>query len=284
MRDHFDELFVALQRLLPHHLLSRLAGRLSDCRNPLVRDCLIGLARKRFNIDLSEAGRQDARDYVSFNDFFTRELKLDVRPIDGNPNNLIFPADGAVSQCGPIVDDQIFQAKGHNFSLSQLLAAPPETVNHFKNGSFATIYLSPSDYHRVHMPIDGTLRSVEYVPGRLFSVNDTTTQHIPGLFARNERLICQFDTAAGRMAYIMVGAMLVAGIDTVWHGAMTPGVRRYLPVPEAACLGKGEELGRFRFGSTVIVLFEQDAITWQPLVAGDSTRMGQTMARLATSL
>lgn len=282
MRDHFGELFVALQRLLPHHLLSRLAGRLADCRSPSVRDFLIGLALKRFNIDLSEAVRQNPKDYASFNDFFTRELKSDARPIDGDPSSLVFPADGAISQVGPVEDDQLFQAKGHHFSLSQLLASSPGECSHFLNGTFATIYLSPSDYHRVHMPVDGTLLSAEYIPGRLFSVNDITTQHIPGLFARNERLICHFDTPAGKMAYVMVGAMLVAGIDTVWHGPMTPGVRCHLPIPESTRLAKGEELGRFRFGSTVIVLFEQGAAEWNPLAAGDRTRVGERMARLAT--
>lgn len=282
MQNHTGELFAALQRLLPHHLLSRLAGRLAASQNPVVRDFLITQAMKRFRINLQEAGRENREDYASFNDFFTRELKPGARPVDDDPRSLVFPADGAVSQLGAIDDDRLLQAKGHHFSLSQLLAADPADCTDFMHGSFATIYLSPSDYHRVHMPIDGTLLSVEYIPGKLFSVNDTTTRHIPGLFARNERLVCRFDTPAGKMAYIMVGAMLVAGIDTVWHGPIAPGIPQKLPIPAIPQLAKGDEVGRFRFGSTVIVLFEPGAVRWDPLLAGDKTYMGKAMAHLAT--
>lgn len=278
MQNHTGELFAALQRLLPHHLLSRLAGRLAATQNPRVRDFLVAQAMKRFRIELLEAARENPRDYASFNDFFTRELKADARPIDDDANSVVFPADGAISQLGAIDGDRLFQAKGHYFSLSQLLAASADECNNFMHGSFATIYLSPSDYHRVHMPVDGTLLSVEYIPGKLFSVNDITTRHIPGLFARNERLVCLFDTPVGRMAYIMVGAMLVAGIDTVWHGPIAPGIRQRLPIPAVPRLAKGDEVGRFRFGSTVIVLFEPGAVQWEPLVSGDRTRMGQPMA------
>lgn len=281
MQNHTGELFAALQRLLPHHLLSRLVGRLAASQNPSVRDFLIAQAMKRFRIELLEAGRENPGDYASFNDFFTRELKADARPIDDDINSVVFPADGAISQLGAIDGDRLFQAKGHDFSLSQLLAASPADCHDFMHGSFATIYLSPSDYHRVHMPVDGTLLSVEYIPGKLFSVNDTTTRHIPGLFARNERLVCLFDTPVGKMAYIMVGAMLVAGIDTVWHGPIAPGIRQRLPVPAIPQLAKGDEVGRFRFGSTVIVLFEPGAVQWEPLVSGDQTRMGLPMAHRA---
>jgi len=280
------KLFVLLQYLLPQHGLSRLAGRLAQSRR--WRRVFISLFIRRFRVDLSEALIQDPAEFANFNDFFTRALKAQSRPLAADPDGILCPADGAISQVGLIEEDQLLQAKGQYFALSDLLGGDSDTAGLFHNGAFVTVYLSPKDYHRVHMPIGGRLVKTLYVPGSLFSVNQATTQRVPGLFARNERLVCLFETKHGPMAIIMVGAMIVAGIDTVWAGAVAPGPNpRQLteqnfshsqPIIE---LEKGAEMGRFRLGSTAIIVFPAQTITFlDSLQANSGVRMGQLLGHI----
>ena len=279
--NHQAELFVALQRLLPKHALSRLIARAAESKIPWLKNWLIERAIAAFNINIHEAASSDLDDYENFNSFFTRALKDGARPIDRHGDALISPADGAVSQAGPITQQRIIQAKGSDYSASRLLG-DSEEAKLYKNGAFTTIYLSPKDYHRVHMPIAGTLVSTRYIPGDLFSVNDKTAQALPGLFARNERLVCQFDSELGQFALVFVGAMLVAGIETVWGGFETPGrgaVRNADFSGRDLYYDKGEEIGRFKFGSTVILLFQKDKIDWQEsFVPQAAVQMGEKIA------
>ncbi len=280
-----DSLFVALQYLLPHHLLSRLMHALTRVEMKGFKETLIRRAIDWYKVDMSEALESDPRAYRSFNDFFTRALRPDARPVAQAANAIACPADGALSQAGDIEDGYLFQAKGHDYALLELLGGDPALSQLFAEGSFATIYLSPRDYHRVHMPYGGKLIKMVHVPGRLFSVNDTTCQKVPRLFARNERVICLFDTDIGPMAVILVGAIFVASIDTVWAGTVTPTHQRvsswsYPPLgrAKAITLDKGEEMGRFNMGSTVIVLFGKDAVEWsEDFTAGSTVRMGQAI-------
>ncbi|MEH6466666.1 MAG: archaetidylserine decarboxylase [Porticoccus sp.] len=285
MNDIQAEWFIALQRLVPQHGLSRLGSMLTEAKTPWLKNALIRQFIRTYNVNLEEAASSSLDDYPSFNDFFTRALKEDLRPIDSNKDSIVCPADGTVSQLGPIQEGNIFQAKGKSFSVASLLGDDfPEKNNtdsqRFINGDFITIYLSPSDYHRVHMPIAGNLAYSRYIPGKLFSVNDTTAQHINGLFAKNERLVCIFDTPVGRCAVILVGAMMVAGIESVWQGHYQPGIVKTDQFkPNQVSLKKGEEMGRFKFGSTVILMFEQGATTWdERYQTGVTTRMGETVA------
>lgn len=235
---------------------------------------------------MSEAEEPNPSAYANFNEFFTRPLRDGARQISGA--DVVCPADGSISQVGAIDDGRIFQAKGHSYTVRELLACDDAQAQAFQAGSFATIYLSPRDYHRVHMPLAATLAATRYVPGRLFSVNGTTADNVERLFARNERLVCLFDTAAGPMAMVLVGAMVVAGIDTVWSGQEAP-PRRDVPVtrdfrapPATVELGKGQEMGRFRLGSTVILLFTPGAVEWEAsYAAGSATRLGEPLARMA---
>jgi phosphatidylserine decarboxylase len=279
--NHQAELFVALQRLLPKHALSRLISRAAESKIPWLKNWLIERAIAAFNINIHEAASSDLDDYENFNSFFTRALKDGARPIDRHGDALISPADGAVSQAGPITQQRIIQAKGSDYSASRLLG-DSEEAKLYNNGAFTTIYLSPKDYHRVHMPIAGTLVSTRYIPGDLFSVNDKTAQALPGLFARNERLVCQFDSELGQFALVFVGAMLVAGIETVWGGFETPGrgaVRNADFSGRDLYYDKGEEIGRFKFGSTVILLFQKDKIDWQDsFVPQAAVQMGEKIA------
>jgi len=259
------EIFVALQRLLPKHGLSRLIARAAESERPWLKDFLINRAIDAFDIDMQEAITDDLDYYPNFNSFFTRELKPGVRPIARAKRSLVSPADGAISQAGAINENRILQAKGIHYSVSRLLGNS-ETARAYENGSFATIYLSPKDYHRVHMPAAGKLLSSRYIPGDLFSVNDKTAQALPGLFARNERLVCEFESEQGQFALVFVGAMLVAGIETVWSGFETPGpgvVRDSDFSHQDLRFEKGEEIGRFRFGSTVILLFQKEQVDWE---------------------
>jgi phosphatidylserine decarboxylase len=263
--NHQAELFVALQRLLPQHALSRLIARAAESKMPWLKNRLIERAIAAFDINIDEAESSDTDDYENFNSFFTRALKDGARPIDQGSNALVSPADGAVSQAGPITQERIIQAKGSDYSAGRLLGNTEE-AKLYTDGAFTTIYLSPKDYHRVHMPIAGTLISTRYIPGDLFSVNDKTAQALPGLFTRNERLVCQFDSELGQFALVFVGAMLVAGIETVWGGVETPGrgaVRNADFLGRDLSFDKGEEIGRFKFGSTVILLIQKDKIDWQ---------------------
>lgn len=261
-------LFILLQYLVPHHALTRLVGFFANCRNGFLKNLLIQRFIRVYGVDMDEAEHADPRDYASFNEFFTRALKPGARPVPEDAGSIVSPADGLIYTIGDILDDRLLQAKGRHYALEDLVGGPPERAAPFRGGKCATIYLSPRDYHRVHMPFSGTLKETIYIPGRLFSVNQTTAASIPNLFARNERLVSLFDTEAGPMAVVMVGAMIVAGIETTWAGNMAPqhrGIsitdyRRYQP---AVHLRKGEEMGRFKLGSTVIVLFGAGVMQWQ---------------------
>lgn len=276
-----SRLFVLLQYLIPHQAFSRLVGWLMGVR--VWKSPLISWFVRRYGVDLSEAEREQIGDYESFNDFFTRRLKTGARPWPDTAQAILCPADGTVSQAGPLAGDVILQAKGHGFRCADLLA-DSELAGQFQDGTFATVYLSPKDYHRVHMPFAGRLRSMIYVPGRLFSVNPTTTAAVANLFARNERVVCLFDTEIGPMAVVLVGAMIVASIETSWAGTICPGWRgaQRIDYDEQATpvhLDRGDELGLFKTGSTVIVLFSVQAAQLDPAIAaGRPVRMGQTLA------
>ncbi|WP_313695574.1 archaetidylserine decarboxylase [Achromobacter mucicolens] len=280
-----DQLFLASQYLAPHHLVSRFFGYASDCREPAVKNWMISRFVRKYGVNMSEALQEDPLAYDCFNDFFTRALKDGARPLDEEPGAVVCPADGAISQMGAIEQGRIFQAKGHSYGLADLLGGDTERAAPFQGGQFATIYLSPKDYHRVHMPVAGTLREMIHVPGRLFSVNPLTARNVPRLFARNERVVCIFDTEHGPMAVVLVGAMIVASIETVWAGLVTPYKRRIKSVRYDAAarapihLEKGAEMGRFKLGSTAIVLFGPDKIRWgdTPSVLGP-VRMGELLA------
>ncbi|WP_375740423.1 archaetidylserine decarboxylase [Pseudomonas boanensis] len=280
-----ERLFIISQYLLPHNLLSRLAGCIAECRVPWFKNAFTTWFAKRYQVNLSEAVVEDPQGYEHFNAFFTRALKPGARPLDRTPGAILCPADGAISQVGSIEHGRIFQAKGHSFSVLELLGGDAERAAPFMGGEFATVYLSPKDYHRVHAPLGGTLREMVYVPGRLFSVNQTTAENVPELFARNERVVCLFDTERGPMAVVLVGAMIVASIETVWAGLVTPPKRelKTFSYDEQArapiTLEKGDELGRFKLGSTAIVLFGPDQISWAEGVwPGSQVTMGQLMA------
>ncbi|WP_165667469.1 archaetidylserine decarboxylase [Metapseudomonas otitidis] len=280
-----ERLFIISQHLLTHHLLSRLAGCVAECRIRWFKNAFTAWFARRYQVNMSEALVEDLTAYEHFNAFFTRALKEGARPLDSTPGAILCPADGAVSQLGPIEHGRIFQAKGHSFSVLELLGGDAERAAPFMGGDFATIYLSPRDYHRVHAPLGGTLREMVYVPGRLFSVNQCTAENVPELFARNERVVCLFDTERGPMAVVLVGAMIVASIETVWAGLVTPPKRelktfRYDEAARAPIsLEKGAELGRFKLGSTAIVLFGPEQIRWaEGLAAGSAVSMGQLLA------
>ena len=284
MNDLLEKLFALLQLVLPHHLVSRLVGYMARSEVPFVKNNFIKVFLNRFDINMSEAAQEDPYAYDNFNAFFTRALKDGVRPIDAEAHSIVSPADGAISQLGPILGSDVLQAKGRHYSLYELLGGDSALAAEFTNGSFATVYLSPKDYHRVHMPFTGTLREMIYVPGRLFSVNQATTRQIADLFARNERAVCVFDTEHGPMVVILVGAMIVAGIETVFSGPVTPLARsvqrtRYaLNEKGPIVLNKGDELGRFYLGSTAILLFPQGKASFNSSLAADSpVRMGEKL-------
>lgn len=268
--------------LLPHHAISRLTLRLTRIRIRWFKNTFIHWFAGHYGINWDEALHRHAEDFEHFNAFFTRELAPDTRPIEGDECTVISPADGHISQAGDIDDDTVFQAKGHGFRVTELLGGDAETARQFRNGCFATVYLSPRDYHRVHMPLTGKLRKTVYVPGRLFSVAPHTTRVVPRLFARNERLVCHFDTCAGPMAMVLVGAINVAAIETVWAGLVTPPHRRQIETRNFSeadiSLKRGSEMGRFNMGSTVILLFGEQAVRWQSmLVAEAPLRMGEVI-------
>lgn len=279
----FEKLFALLQLVLPHHLLSRLIGYIARSEVGFVKNTFIKGFLKNFDINMAEAQEQDPLAYPSFNAFFTRALQPEARPIDGEENAIVSPADGAISQLGPIHGSDVLQAKGRHFSLYELVGGDSALTAEFINGHFATVYLSPKDYHRVHMPFTGTLREMIYVPGRLFSVNQATTREIADLFARNERAVCVFDTEQGPMAVILVGAMIVAGIETVFSGPVTPLSRtvqriNYAQQQAPIILNKGDELGRFYLGSTAIMLFPENSVEFSAALDSDTpVRMGEKM-------
>lgn len=274
-----SRLRLALQYLAPHHLLTGLARAAANWQWRPWAHGLIRWFVRAYRVDLSESAAGDPTDFPSFNAFFTRALHPDARPWDTDAGAICSPVDGIVSRLGVIDGDRMIQAKGIDYGLDELLG--DETLaRHFADGAFATLYLSPSHYHRVHMPLSGSLRATRYIPGRLFSVAPFTVRGIPGLFCRNERLVCLFDTPTGTMAQVLVGAMLVAGIETVWHG---PYGHRRRPIGEHSNAGqvvleRGKEMGRFNMGSTVILLFERGRVAWRGgLAPGDPVRLGERL-------
>ena len=283
----FDKLFVLSQYITPQLGVSNLAGRLADNdRSPALKNRVIKWFIGRYGVDMSEAAEPNPEAYATFNDFFTRELKPGIRPLADGEKTLVSPVDGAISQLGQVTGDRVFQAKGQSFSLSELLGGDESTVAPFVNGEFSTIYLSPKDYHRIHMPVAGTLKEMIHVPGKLFSVNPVTAENVPNLFARNERVVCIFDTASGPMALVLVGAMIVGSVETRWAGVVVPGRRQVTSTlyegEQAITFDKGEEMGRFRLGSTVIMVMPKGSVSWNSdQVAGKTVRMGEAFGALA---
>ncbi|PID34035.1 MAG: phosphatidylserine decarboxylase [Thiotrichales bacterium] len=266
--------------VLPHHFLSRIIFRLTRIRSPLVPRVIRWFVGA-FKVNLDEAVNPNPASYDTFNEFFTRPLKPELRPIAAGENVLVSPVDGAISQFGTIQSGRIFQAKGHDYSALELLAGDSERARPFIDGQFMTIYLSPRDYHRIHMPVTGTLSEQVYIPGRLFSVAGHTARTVPRLFARNERVVAMFDTAFGKMALVLVGAINVAAIETVWDGLITPPNGREIQTKRydgRAVYEKGVEMGRFNMGSTVVMLFENQW-DWQAACVPDQTvQLGQKLA------
>jgi len=285
-----DRLFALLLYVLPHHLLSELMYWLTRLEWGPLKNLLIKLAINVYKIDMGLAKESDPTTYPCFNAFFTRALRPDARPLAQEANTVLCPVDGAVSQSGRIENGRIFQAKGQDYTLEELVGGNSEMARAFEGGSFATIYLSPKDYHRIHMPLGGSLKQMMHVPGRLFSVSPSTTRTVPRLFSRNERVINLFETEAGPMAVIMVGAIFVASMDTVWAGTVAP-VHRCIqswdysdkslaPVD----LEKGAEMGRFNMGSTIVLLFGKDALEWtERLQPGWKVQMGQQIGTILES-
>jgi phosphatidylserine decarboxylase len=279
---NFGRLFVGMQYLLPQHALSRLVLRATRVRSTGFKNRLIRGFLKLYTVHMAEAVEPDPYRYGSFNEFFTRALRPETRPIAAQPNAIVCPVDGVISEAGSIDGDRLLQAKGRRYTLSDLLAGQP-WAKHFEGGSFATIYLAPFNYHRIHSPLQGNLLDTVFVPGRLFSVNGATAQHVPRLFARNERVLTRFDTAFGEFALVLVGALNVGSIATVWAGDIAPAARRVVTVlpQRALTLARGAELGRFNMGSTVILLFQANRAHWLPEVrAGMTVRLGQSLGTL----
>jgi phosphatidylserine decarboxylase len=286
-----NRLFVAMQHALPQHFLSRIVLRVTRIRLRPVKNLLIRSFLRGFTPNMSEASQPNPLQYPSFNAFFTRSLRAGARPIDIDPGVLVSPVDGTVSQIGRLDGSKLLQAKGHDYTLEALLGGAPEWAEGFKGGAFATLYLAPYNYHRIHMPLAGTLRAAWFVPGKLFSVNAVTAAAVPGLFAKNERVVCVFDCVVdGRprsFAMVLVGALFVGSIATVWHGDVaprSPHERVDLPLDASRSplkLSKGAEMGRFNMGSTVILLLPPDMLDWLPKFAsGTRIEVGQMLARL----
>ncbi|OTA20807.1 phosphatidylserine decarboxylase [Xenorhabdus beddingii] len=287
-----DNLKIRFQYLLPKQCITNFAGWFASKKAGWLTQFVIKAFAKAYKVDMNEAKNSSFTAYSTFNEFFVRPLKEDIRPIVNETNQLALPADGTVSQLGAIREDQIIQAKGHYYTVEALLAGQYQLAEQFRNGQFITTYLSPKDYHRVHMPCDGVLKEMIYVPGDLFSVNLLTAANVPNLFARNERVICVFETAFGPMVQILVGATIVGSIETVWSGCVTPPregiIKRWTYPAEgqegAISLQKGEEMGRFKLGSTVINLFVSHQVNFaNNLYSGSQTRMGGLMAQAITA-
>ncbi len=261
-----ETLITSPQYILPQHALSKAMSYLTHCENKLWKNIFIRQIIQHYNVNMSESLEENIENFNSFNHFFTRELKPHVRPLTQVENAIACPADGVISQVGTITNGEIFQAKGKNFTTVDLLGGHVERAKPFEQGEFATIYLSPKDYHRLHMPLAGKLVEMIHVPGKLFSVNGATTNSVVGLFARNERVVAIFETEFGKMALILVGAIFVSSIETIWHGVVTPPTvkepRIWTYQDNAPILQKGQEMGRFNMGSTIIILFEQNRMNW----------------------
>jgi phosphatidylserine decarboxylase len=265
---------------LPKQALTTLAGRIASAQGGRFTPHLIRWFAQRYGVNMQEALNPDLASYTSFNEFFTRALREDARPLANA--DFVCPVDGAISQFGTIEHDQIFQAKGHHYSTAALVGGDSTLAAQFDHGAFATLYLSPRDYHRIHMPCDGRLTRMIYVPGALFSVNPTTARGVPGLFARNERVVCVFESAHGPFVLVLVGATIVGSMATVWHGVVNPprggSVREWRYDDQEIVLKKGEEMGRFLLGSTVVLLFPRDTIAFNPeWMATRAIRMGEAM-------
>lgn len=278
-----NQLKIIVQYILPKHLLTFLAGKLAEAKMGSLTTFLITQFIKKFNVDMNEAKHTKPAYFDTFNDFFTRELKEGLRPIVEGEHNLAIPVDGCVSQQGVITQGRIFQAKGHDFSLRELLGGRDDVAAPFDDGIFSTIYLAPKDYHRIHMPITGKLEQMIFIPGDLFSVNPLTAQNVPNLFARNERAVAIFSTAVGPMAMVLVGATIVGSIETVWEGTLKAQKNKELQYwdyqDKEIILEKGAELGRFKLGSTIVALFAKDSIQFNDDLAPMSvTRLGQLFA------
>ena len=277
-----DRLAVIPQYLLPKRGLTVLAGKLAGLRGGKLTTAVIRWFIRRYAVDMSEAANPDPAAYPSFNEFFTRALRDDARTLV--EADFVCPVDGAISQFGPIRGDQVFQAKGHSYSCSALLGGDMQLAAQFQDGQFATLYLSPRDYHRIHMPCDGRLVEMIYVPGALFSVNPTTARGVPGLFARNERVVCVFESEAGPFAMVLVGATIVGSMATVWHGVINPprrpDITKWRYDDQDIVLAQGEEMGRFLLGSTVVMLFPKPMMAFNPAWApGGGVRLGERMGR-----
>lgn len=278
-----DRLSVLPQYFIPKQALTALAGRIASARGGRLTTRLIKWFVGRYGVNMAEAANPDIASYATFNDFFTRALKSNARPLA--PADLVCPVDGAISQFGAMVGDQIFQAKGHSYSSTALVGGDAALAARFEGGSFATLYLSPKDYHRIHMPMEGRLSRMIYVPGELFSVNPTTARGVPGLFARNERVVCVFESVHGPFVLVLVGATIVGSMATVWHGVVNPpraGEIRTWNYELELVLKQGEEMGRFLLGSTVVMLFPKGPLAFNPAWApGGAIRMGEVMANHA---
>ncbi len=275
------------QHLLPQHALSRLVGKLINCQQQRLKNWVIKKFIHHFKVDMSEALEPCPTKYKSFNDFFTRQLRPGARTIAADETAIACPNDGFISQLGDIKEGKIFQAKGHDYSLFELIGGDDDIARAFTGGKFATLYLSPKDYHRVHMPLSGCLKSMTYIPGSLFPVKPSIVANVPNLFARNERVVCIFQTAIGPMAVILVGAMIVASIHTTWAGQMAPNTSKqithveYTNDPNKISIEKGKEMGHFELGSTVIVLFPENKIEWDADLQADiDIRLGQALGRI----
>lgn len=280
-----DRLFAALQYVLPKHLMSRVIYSIARSESSFVKGTFLRIFLNLFDINMAEAAQPDPFAYRTFNDFFTRALKPGARPIAPEQEFIVSPVDGTVSQCGELLNESILQAKGQHYTLQELLAGDEESITAYRNGSFACIYLAPYNYHRIHMPYAGAAVKNIYVPGDLFSVNASTARAVPRVFARNERLICEFNTSIGRVAVILVGALHVGSIETVHCGEVNPPPRRHKR-PEIIAEGvgrafdKGAELGRFNMGSTVVLLFERGRIHWDDSMKPNATvQLGRPIAR-----
>lgn len=280
-----DTLTTLPQYLLPQHALSKLMSYFTHSNNKKLKHFMITQVIKRYGVNMEEAKVRNVEAYKTFNQFFTRELRHGIRPLTTEQNAIACPVDGAVSQAGKITGASVFQAKGKSFSVVDLLGGGVERAIPFIDGDFATIYLSPKDYHRLHMPLSGTVREMIHIPGKLFSVNTATTRSVPGLFARNERVAVLCDTAAGPMALVLVGAIFVSSIETVWHGVVTPPTTSSLQIwnygNKKITLQQGEEMGRFNMGSTIIVLFGKDKIRWDDSFKADkAVKLGEMIGKV----
>jgi len=287
-----DKIKITFQYIMPKHAISRLVGKLAAAKMGWLTTKLISMFIKAYGINMNEAKLKKASDFDTFNNFFTRELEEGARTIDNDESTICYPVDGAISQQGDIIDGQLIQAKGFNYSVTSLLGGDEKTAAPFQGGKFSCIYLAPKDYHRIHMPMAATLREMIYVPGELFSVNPLTARNVPDLFARNERVVAIFDTEQGELAMVLVGATIVASIETTWAGTITPPAGKDIfrwqypkDGADAITFNKGDEMGRFKLGSTVVSTFAPKMLdNFAPDAGpGTVTRLGEVYASLDKS-